>query len=268
MEKFNYGNMFSDIYLLVQYYQICAECNFGGELAEYKKKKLFARVDKDLKKHKDDIVPFKYNEIKNVLDCMENHEYYRASIKLCELIDRALYTQETEDKLKALAYLKLVIKYVTHSIDILEINIPSLMIHHDYYDYNLSNETEEVIKKIIFDYSLVELVIELMRGLTPRQIYRLFPIDKEYNVDGMKDYFSCMQEVQKIGLDTRMTHEQVTHYLMECNTNIIIIKLGASIMSLVSDYHNWTFWDMMNEFEKSYQDEKKLRLVVDNTKKK
>ena len=63
-----------------------------------------------------------------------------------------------------------------------------------------------------------------MVGLTPRELYQLFPIEKEYDGDkwGTKDYYYCIQEIKEIGLDTPMDEEKVMHYIMECNNNSFI----------------------------------------------
>lgn len=269
MDNFKYGNMYEDIMLLIKYYDLCQKSCIS-ELSERKRYKMLDKVINDLKNHENDIIPFYYNDIKTVYTCMTSTDIENASFKFFNIIGdsneyNSLETLEEYNnyKLKALAYLKLLIQYKSYDFEVLVRMIPALLLN-TYCSIDLNKDTE-YIKNKIFNTTLQEIMKDLMVGLTPRQLYGLLPIKKEYNGDKycMRDYYSCMKEVEEIGLDTPMNEKQVMHYIMECNTNPIIIKLGANFMSLVMDYNNWSFYDMLDNFEES----RKPKLVVDNTKK-
>ena len=265
MDNFKYGNMFDDILLMMRYDDVAVEAEFS-ELGEYKFDKIYNGIKSDLEKHKNDETPFYYNEIKTVADLTVNLKSYEVVGKLIDRILEALRTNNKEDKLKALAYLKLAIKYKTHSIKTFERAVPWALMDND--TVNKIGDDQELMKAYIFQLSLQEWIKKLMVGLTPRELQQLFPIEKEYDGDkwGTKDYYYCIQEINEIGLDTPMNEEQVMHYIMECNNNIFITMLGVSLMTLVSDFQNMSFWDMVEDMLNEPKEKQKLHLVVDNTK--
>lgn len=64
------------------------------------------------------------------------------------------------------------------------------------------------------------LMVDLIELLTPRELIKIFPIDKRYDGDkwGVKDYFTTMAEIEKIGMDT---------------------VIGENAAALIGDYMNW-----------------------------
>lgn len=88
---------------------------------------------------------------------------------------------------------------------------------------------------------------------------------KEYNghILEVKDYYYCIQEADKIGLDKIMTSDDVKHYIMECNTNIFMTLVGAGLMGLVSDYNNWDMSDIISIFKEISEecDKPQLQLI-------
>jgi hypothetical protein len=60
------------------------------------------------------------------------------------------------------------------------------------------------MKSLISSYSLSSLIANLLDGYTPRELLRVFPIQKYY--EGykweVKDYFSSIEYVNEFGLDS------------------------------------------------------------------
>lgn len=241
--KNNYGNLFYDSMLLGELWKYRA---VGGELEEKRKNKLIEKIKIDREIHKDDIIPFTYNEIDRVynLAIRFNTEWNEVFDFLINL--RNLY-KDNDSRLKALAKLYNLFKKVGYNN--LNIMLSSSMV----YCHVSSNEDNiEKLDSVIFSYSLPNITMYLLEELTPNEVYGLFPIDKEY--DGYKletkDYYSCMKEVEEIGLNTPMNHEQVKHFIMECDTHNFIFHIGVGIMSLVSDFNRWDIYDVIENFRR------------------
>ncbi len=54
------------------------------------------------------------------------------------------------------------------------------------------------------DFQLISVVKGLVGKLTPREFMTIFPINKKFDGDKyqMKDYFSTMESIEEIGMDT------------------------------------------------------------------
>lgn len=65
-------------------------------------------------------------------------------------------------------------------------------------------------------FNLLSIVKEIVGEYTPRQFMRLFPIQKDYDGDKyqIKDYFYCMEYINRIGID-KPIGEKATEFLME-----------------------------------------------------
>lgn len=241
--KNNYGNLFYDSMLLGELWKYRA---VGGELEEKRENKLIEKIKIDREIHKDDIIPFTYNEIDRVYNLAirfntEWHEVFDFLINL-----KNSY-KDNDSRLKALAKLYNLFKKVGYNN--LNIMLSSSMV----YCHVSSNEDDmEKLDSVIFSYSLPNITMYLLEELTPNEVYGLFPIDKEY--DGYKletkDYYSCMKEVEEIGLNTPMNREQVKHFIMECDTHNFIFDIGVGIMSLVSDFNRWDIYDVIENFRR------------------
>lgn len=68
-------------------------------------------------------------------------------------------------------------------------------------------------EKLLIQYYAV---VELIGRLTPRELIKIFPIDKVY--DGTKDYFYTMNALNRIGMDT---------------------QIDKNAAALIGDYMNW-----------------------------
>ena len=86
-------------------------------------------------------------------------------------------------------------------------------------------------------FIFIEYIKALIKGLTPNQLMRLFPVDKTY--DGKrwqtKDYFSTMASLNNHGLDTPIG-EAVDHILWDY-MNIHISMFQVNLMSIVGKLH-------------------------------
>jgi hypothetical protein len=112
-------------------------------------------------------------------------------------------TLSDKDLMKRLCYLGIKGLPAIHGKDVrrgFEKNLPS----------------EEVLDGI---WELIELTKMAMSGLTPNEFMTVFPIDKQYDGDRyeVKDYFSTMEELRKIGMD---------------------MLIGSHVDSLLFDYQN------------------------------
>lgn len=253
-----YGNIFYDVALISEAYKYFIE---KGELGDKKYNKLKSEIKNDLELHEDDEITFTYNNIKSVYDCIDfNYKSMNKLKKVNEIwsyIFKANKTRTAEDKLKALAKIKLEIKYNIHSYGMIERLLPA-------YILSIENMDCEKFKASTLYLSLTENILHLLEGLTPKQVNELFPIEKEYNghVFEVKDYYYCIQEANKIGLDKIMTSNDVKKYVMKCNTNIFINLVGVGLMSLVSDYNNWDMNYIISIFKEINEECKKPQLQV------
>lgn len=72
---------------------------------------------------------------------------------------------------------------------------------------------EETVEHL---FKIISLIGTLVGAYTPRKFIRLFPIRKDYNgyKTETKDYFSCMEYIKGIGIDTPIG-ENAAMFLME-----------------------------------------------------
>lgn len=239
--KLSYGNLIYDATLLGQ---IWKQRTTGGELAQRRELEIINKIHTDKLIHSNDVIPFTYNDINTVYQLATG--YLNEWKKVFDFLLEVNLTYSKDKKLKMLAKLYDLSKRVGYKK--LSIIISGTMVYCKNFENQLN---EEEFKNVIFSYSLVEIVLNLLEGLTPREVYGLFPIDKEY--DGYKletkDYFSCMEEVKTIGLDKTMTQKDAEYFVMNCNTHKFIMHTGVGLMSLVSDFNNWDLDDIVNMFK-------------------
>ncbi len=69
-------------------------------------------------------------------------------------------------------------------------------------------------------WNFMQFIDSLISGITPRDLTRIFPVDKEYDGDrwGTKDYFYTMEVLERHGMDT---------------------SIGDSVSEILYDYQNW-----------------------------
>ncbi|AVK62444.1 hypothetical protein C5Z25_12045 [Lactobacillus sp. CBA3605] len=84
---------------------------------------------------------------------------------------------------------------------------------HQYLDRNLWNQVEAKER-----FEQMDKELDLLRGMTPRQLLRIFPIDKTYDKTGdVKDYRTTVKMLDTYGMDTRID----------------------SVVDFLWDYSNW-----------------------------
>ena len=241
--KNTYGNLFYDSVVLGNLWKHRA---IGGELEQKREINLVEKIKTDREIHEDDIIPFTYNKIDNVYKLATGftNEWYEVFGFLGKL-DNAYDNKDS--KLKTLAKLY----YLSKKVGFNNLNkmLTSSMV---YCEIVLNGNNSKKIDDVIYTYSLSNIIISLLIGLTPNEVYGLFPINKEY--DGYKtqtkDYYTCIKEVETIGLNTLMDYEQAKNFVMDCNTHTFICKVGVGLMCLVSDYKRWDIQDMIENFKK------------------
>lgn len=66
-------------------------------------------------------------------------------------------------------------------------------------------------------YEYIGCLLDMFGEMTPRQVMLLFPISKTYDGERwqMKDYYSTMEEVRKIGLDNVIGRDKTPEFLMD-----------------------------------------------------
>lgn len=76
-------------------------------------------------------------------------------------------------------------------------------------------DTDEELVYVLYQYLLV--LFDIFGAMTPRQIMQMFPISKTYNGERWqcKDYYSTMEEIEKVGLDTVIGKDKASEFLME-----------------------------------------------------
>lgn len=250
--KNNYGNLFYDAMLLGQ---IMKHRVTGGELERNREINLIEKIKLDRDMHEDDIIPFTYNEIDNIYELATGRQNDWNSV--FDLIQNANLPNTKENKLKMLAKLYNLSRKIGYK------NLNLMICSASAYINIFCNEVDaEKIRNNIFRDSLPENILRFLEGLTPNEVYGLFPIDKEYNGYKFetKDYYSCMEEVRKIGLDKEMDFEDAKDFIMNCNTHKFIMNTGVGMMMLASDYNKWDMQDIMNMLE-SFKNERKLHIV-------
>lgn len=65
-------------------------------------------------------------------------------------------------------------------------------------------------------FAILQMVENLVSECTPREFMRLFPIQKDYDGEkyGVKDYFYCMDYINRIGID-KPIGEKASEFLIE-----------------------------------------------------
>ena len=120
------------------------------------------------------------------------------------------------------------------------------------------------MEPIDYNFTLTSIIIQIMRGLTPEQIYQVFPIKKVYYGEkyGIRDYYDCMEEVNKLGLNTPLeTQEQVINFIMECTTNKFFIQELHRLIKVGMEITNTSVFDILDKLTKDLKEEKKLHIV-------
>lgn len=268
-----YGNFFYDVMIAIEYKYLKNRCENGCELSGARLKKIddilvddYNNLNKQLiERENDTLAEFCINnsirDIKLLGMLLEPlHEQEQASYKCIINICEALKDENVKPnkKLKTLAYLKLAYRYkFNYNYDFM-----SKIITTSFITLFEENENNKDIESLIFNRTLLQFILRLLEGLTPRQVLTVFPIEKSFNgyKYGLKDYYSSMEFINDLGIDKPLTYETAKKFLMECMIGRFMFNVGVSMMSLVSDYNNWDINDVMG-FIQDIKNEPHLKII-------
>lgn len=163
-----------------------------------------------------------------------------------------------EDKLKFLVKMNMYCKYYfNNNFELMDSGVTGTLIA-----IALSNG-EKLDKNKTRCSTLTMSMRHIMEGLTPAQIYQVFPIKKEYDGEkyGWKDYYYCMELVNEIGLNTPMKNTQPDQFIMECSTHSFFLREGLRIMNMCSEFTGKSILDIFSELNEEIENENKLHIV-------
>ena len=161
-----------------------------------------------------------------------------------------------EDKLKLLVKMNMYCKYYFNN----HFSLMDSCVTGEYINMEIIIDSDP----IDYNFTLTSTIIQIMMGLTPEQIYQVFPIKKEYYGEkyGIKDYYDCMEEVNKLGLNTPLeTKEQVIDFIMECTTNKFFIQEMYRLMMISIEVTNTSVFDILDKLTMDLKKENKLHIV-------
>lgn len=260
-----YGNFFEDVSIAIKCECLKKQVRDGSEIARRRLNNIIdpiynesleleAIIDNNSKKVYANYeeasnmasIKFKFSDIKNLLYLLEptSSEEYETSKCVVKIVKNLLDdSKSVYGKLKTLAYLKLAYKYKFKR----DYDFMSKMISTQFGVGMIEKIQDTDLKGFIFNYNLLQITLTLLEGLTPRQVIGLFPIEKTYDgyILEMKDYYSSMECINKIGIDTKLTRETAKELLMDCQMGDFMFEAAVDVMSLVSDFNNWDASDIM-----------------------
>lgn len=274
------GNFFNDVTVAINYRYLKNKSEKGCELSEIKLKKIIDPIIEEslelediLTKNDENIysneygainiasAKFKLNSIKNLLfilepTCNEEYETYKCIVNIAKVFVNN--KAKVEDKLKGLAYLKLAYKYKFKR----DYDFMDKMITIGFIAPNIEDNPSIDLSSFILKYNLLQCILRLLEGLTPRQVLGLFPIEKSYDGEKYqtKDYYSSIEAVNDLGIDVPLNHENAKEFLMECMIGRFMFNAGVSMMTLVSDYNNWDLTDVIG-FMQEIKNKPHLKIV-------
>lgn len=161
-----------------------------------------------------------------------------------------------EDKLKLLVKMNMYCKYYFNN----NFSLMDSCVTGEYINMGIAIDDGTMD----YNFTLTSTIIRIMVGLTPQQIYQVFPIKKVYYGEkyDIKDYYDCMEEVNKLGLNTPIeTQEQIIDFIMECTTNKFFIQEMYRMMMVGMEITNTSVFDILNKITKDLNKENKLHLV-------
>lgn len=161
-----------------------------------------------------------------------------------------------EDKLKLLVKMNMYCKYYFNN----HFSLMDSCVTGEYISMEIGIDDDA----IDYNFTLTSIITQIMVGLTPQQIYQVFPIKKEYDGEkyGIKDYYDCMKEVNKLGLNTPLkTHKQVINFIMECTTNKFCIQEMYRLINVRMEITNTSVFDILDKITEDLKKENKLHIV-------
>lgn len=161
-----------------------------------------------------------------------------------------------EDKLKLLVKMNMYCKYYFNN----NFSLMDSCVTGEYINMGIIIDNGT----IDYNFTLTSIIIKIMVGLTPEQIYQVFPIKKVYYGEkyGIRDYYDCMEEVNKLGLNIPLeTQEQVINFIMECTTNKFFIQELHRLIKVGMEITNTSVFDILDKLTKDLKKENKLHIV-------
>ncbi|CEK34627.1 phage protein [[Clostridium] sordellii] len=272
-----YGNFFNDVITTVNHRYLKEQADNGCELSRLRLNKI---MDPILSKHKDmknkllkydtstyEGCSYKFtsNNIEALLNLLDPdvdkyYSAYNCIIKILKVLKKEAAKEEVtaEEKLKSLALLKLSYKYKFDN----DYDLMSKLITAEFATLFIRNKHNLDLKNFLFNYNLLQFILTLLEGLTPRQVLGLFPIEKSYDGEKYqtKDYYSSIEAVNDLGIDVPLNNKTAKEFLMECMIGRFMFKAGVSMMTLVSDYNNWDLTDVIG-FMQEIKNKPHLKIV-------
>lgn len=272
-----YGNFFNDVITTVNHRYLKEQADNGCELSRLRLNKI---MDPILSKHKDmknkllkydtstyEGCSYKFtsNNIEALLNLLEPdvdkyYSAYNCIIKILKVLKKEEAKEEVtaEEKLKSLALLKLSYKYKFDN----DYDLMSKLITAEFATLFIRNKHNLDLKNFLFNYNLLQFILTLLEGLTPRQVLGLFPIEKSYDGEKYqtKDYYSSIEAVNDLGIDVPLNNKTAKEFLMECMIGRFMFNAGVSMMTLVSDYNNWDLTDVIG-FMQEIKNKPHLKIV-------
>lgn len=270
-----YGNFFNDTIIGLECEHLRKQSNEGSELASKRFKDIVRPIvdeslelEEILEDNKDDKslsiinIRYKHRNIENLLNLIYPTDQMSISAVNCVMKLIEVYKCDEDSiiqvKLKALAYFKATLQRRFKG----DFNLMSKLFTTRVLLLKFNDKTAPELKDLIFNFNLTQYTLNLLEGLTPRQILEVFPIDKDYKGYRyeIKDYYSSMEAINELGMDTPLNHETAKEFVMECQCGRFIFDIGVSLMRLASDYNNWDINDVRG-FLSEIKSEPHLKIV-------
>jgi hypothetical protein len=254
-----YGNFYTDVVLIAKCKKLQEYIDLGSEVSKVKLKNLLEplymdidRIDRKLVSISDKrgIEYFTYKNKRDNISRIFELVYVDSRVSLLTWHCIKTVCDLKGDNLKALLVLKLICKYSFNSdYEYMNRLVTACMLYSNMDE--IGNDYNRM-KRLVCNYNLSSLIANLLDGYTPRELLRVFPIQKYY--EGykwqVKDYFSSIEYVNEYGLDTEFTGDSGIDFIFNVQMDSFMSGIAVSFMTLASDYNGWTPNDVMNHIER------------------
>lgn len=209
--KEGYGNFFTDVILTAKCKKEMEYMELGSEVSKVKLNSMIEPLYTDLEKterklesvsDKSGIEYFTYRNKKDNISRIIDLVFVDSRVSLLTWHCIKIVCDLKGDKLKALLVLKLICKYSFNSdYEYMNRLVTACMLYSNIDE--IGNDYNKM-KRLVCNYNLSSLIANLLDGYTPRELLRVFPIQKYF--EGykwqVKDYFSSIEYVNEYRLDT------------------------------------------------------------------
>lgn len=229
--------------------------NLGSEVAQHKLSKLMNNFINCIAKCEDEPMSLNITGKMSYINNVGNIRT-RGLDLLKDIIHIYQPNKTPEDKLKLLVKMNMYCKYYFNN----NFSLMDSCVTGEYISMGIAIDDDTMD----YNFTLTSTIKQIMVGLTPQQIFQVFPIKKEYYGEkyGIKDYYDCMEEANKLGLNTPLeTQEQVIDFIMECTTNKFFIQELHRLIMVGMEITNTTAFDILDMLTKNLKEENKLHIV-------